>query len=88
MTSSSILSLVFAMTCLAALAVPAASNASSDRPQRVFAHVQRIAHRHAMPSTAEALSPSMLAPAPARDDDADGLTRNIGECNRGCIDSN
>ena len=87
MTSSSILSLVFAMTCLAALAVPAAANASSDRPQRV-AHVQRIAHRHTIPSTADALSPSLLTPAPARDDDADGLTRNIGECNRGCIDSN
>ncbi len=38
-----------------------------------------------------AMTPNATALAPALkpvDDDSDGLTRNIDECNRGCIGSN
>ena len=47
-----------------------------------FHQVQR-AQRHAIPKTATAFVPAVKI-----DDDAEGLTRNPDECNRGCIDSN
>ena len=71
-----------ALTCAMAFVVPA--NASGDAARGV-AHVQRVAHHHMIPGSAEALSPS--APALKLDDDADGLSRNTSECNRGCIDN-
>lgn len=81
MTRSTLIFSTFAMTCVVALAAPAAANDWSG------AHAQRAGHRHAIPASAEALSPSRLAPAYHRDDDSDGLTRNTAECNRGCIDN-
>jgi hypothetical protein len=74
-----------AMACAMAVATSAPVNAASDEAHHP-AHLQRVAHRHMIPASAEALSPSMLAPA-RRDDDSDGLTRNTSECNRGCIDN-
>ena len=41
-------------------------------------------HQHAAISA----KATALAPAVKLDDDADGLTRNRDECNRGCIDNN
>ncbi len=76
----------FAIACAVALAFPAAANASNDGVQHQ-AHLQRVAHVHTIPASAEALSPSMIAPAMHRDDDSDGLSHNTGECNRGCIDN-
>jgi len=78
-----VLSSAFVMTLAMTLGVPATSNASSNGTQR-WTHSQRV-HVHGIPAAAEALSPSMVGPA--RDDDSDGLTRNTGECNRGCIDN-
>jgi len=74
-------------SCAVLLIVPAAAHAASDGV-RPAAHYQRVVHRHVMPASAEALSPSLLAPAVRPDDDSDGLTRNRDECNRGCIDNN
>jgi hypothetical protein len=45
-------------------------------------HQVQHAQRHAIPKTATAFVPAVKA-----DDDADGLTRNTDECNRGCIDN-
>ena len=45
-------------------------------------HAIHQAQRHAIPMTATA-----FAPAVKLDNDSDGLTRNRGECNRGCIDN-
>jgi hypothetical protein len=74
-----------AITFAVATAFPATANASNDAtPHRT--HVV-VAHVHAIPSSAVALSPSILGPAIRRDDDSDGLSRNTDECNRGCIDN-
>jgi hypothetical protein len=69
-----------------ALALPAAANASNDGTQK-WTHAQRVGHVRMIPVTAQALSPSMVAPVLRRDDDHDGLSRNTDECNRGCIDN-
>lgn len=72
----------FALTCAVA-AFPAAANASDGGTK----HRTHVHHVRTIPTSAEALSPSILAPAMSRDDDSDGLTRNTAECNRGCIDN-
>ena len=77
-----ILCSALAFTCAMA-AVPAAANASNDGARR-WTQVQYIG---AIPASAEALSPSILAPAKGQDDNSDGLTRRTDECNRGCIDN-
>jgi len=58
---------------------------ASERPAPVHKH-----HAHHQ-VVYLAISPGATALAPALrpvDDDSDGLTRNIDECNRGCIGSN
>ncbi len=67
-----------------ALCVPLRAYAS-DRPAPVHKH-----HAHHQ-VVYLAIAPNATALAPALkpvDDDLDGLTRNIDECNRGCIGSN
>jgi hypothetical protein len=61
--------------------VPFAAHATVDAAQhhRALRHAQR----HAIPAKATA-----LVPAAKVDADADGLSRNPNDCNRGCIDSN
>ncbi len=68
------------MTFATSLAVPAAANET-----RHGMHVQRVAHRPMIPASAEALSPR-AAPA-YHPVDTDGLSRNVDECNMGCIDN-
>ena len=61
--------------------VPFAAHATADAAlhHRALHHAQR----HAIPAKATALVPAVKV-----DDDADGLSRNPNDCNRGCIDSN
>ncbi|RBP06292.1 hypothetical protein DFR50_13270 [Roseiarcus fermentans] len=80
MTWSALIVSSFVIASAAALAASPAASEETHRPAG-------YAHRHAIPASAEALSPSRLAPAPRRDDDWDGLTRDTSECNRGCIDN-
>ncbi len=73
----------FVVTCTLALAIPPVASASEgDAPHA--AHVQRLVHRHGIPANADALSPA--APAARTFDNADGLSRNPGQCNTGCTD--
>jgi hypothetical protein len=60
--------------------VPFAAHATVDPTQhhRALHHAQR----HAIPAKATALVPAVKV-----DDDADGLSRNPNDCNRGCIDN-
>ncbi len=74
---------LFAITSAMTFAIAAPVSADTNHAT----HMQRVARHHAIPASAEALSPSMFAPALRRDDDFDGLTRNTSECNRGCIDN-
>ena len=55
-----------------------------------FAAHATAQHHHALHHQQAAIPSKATAFAPAvkRDDDADGLTRNRDECNRGCIDNN
>jgi hypothetical protein len=59
---------------------PFAAHATDNAVQ----HHRALHHQHAaISATATALVPAVKV-----DDDADGLTRNRDECNRGCIDNN
>ena len=60
---------------------PFAAHATATHHDALY-QVQR-AQRHAIPKTATAFVPAVKI-----DDDADGLSRNHEDCNRGCIDSN
>ena len=78
----------FVVSCAAVLAIPAVAGASEvDTP----AHVQRVVHhRHvnstgAIPGGADALSAE--TPALRAFDNLDGLSRESGQCNTGCIDN-
>ena len=55
-----------------------------------FAAHATVQHHHALHHQHAAISPKATAflPAVKLDDDADGLTQNHDECNRGCIDNN
>jgi hypothetical protein len=76
-------SVVVALSLGVALAAPisalAADGAHPFHKHAVQPH--RVAHAGALPS-ATALVPTLPAPA----NDADGLSRNSEDCNRGCID--
>jgi hypothetical protein len=63
---------------------PFAAHATSNDVQHHHAvhHVQQ-AQRQTIPMGATAFVPAVKV-----DDDADGLSRNRDECNRGCIDNN
>ena len=67
-----------------ALCVPIGANAS-ELPALVHKHhANHQVVYLSIPPNATALAPA-VKPV---DDDSDGLTRNIDECNRGCIGSN
>ena len=72
----------FVVTC--ALGISAAASASEGAKPRV-AHLQRVAHHRVLPASAEALSPATPTFRPF--DDSDGLSRDTGQCNTGCIDN-
>jgi hypothetical protein len=79
----------FVLTCTVPWAMPGATRASEAYTPHV-AHVQRVVHRlatatDAIPAETEALS--RVAPTLRAFDDSDGLSRDRGECNRGCVDN-
>ena len=59
---------------------PFAAQAKVDQVPRH--HTLHQMERYAIPQTATA-----FVPAVKLDDDSDGLSRNIEDCNRGCIDN-
>jgi hypothetical protein len=64
-----------------ALCAPVGAYASDGVPHKHHVH-HPVVYLQMTPKAAA------LVPAPkAVDDDSDGLTRNIDECNRGCIDN-
>jgi hypothetical protein len=65
--------------CFAFAPFAAHATANAVQHHRAPHHSQHLA----MPKTTSA-----LVPAVKLDDDTDGLTRNVDECNRGCVDSN
>jgi hypothetical protein len=69
------------MTFGLALSVPGSANATDGAPKHAI-HVYHVAHRQTIPASAEALAP---LPRPVRE--TDGLSRNVEDCNMGCIDN-
>lgn len=70
-----------ALSVIVALCAPAGVYASSNTTSIQKHHLHRVAYVAVSPK-ATALVP--VAPKQV-DDDSDGLTRNVDECNRGCI---
>jgi hypothetical protein len=68
------------------LSLPVSANASDGvTAPKHSGHAYRVAHQHAIPATAEAVSPA--ARSVVREPETDGLSRNPEDCNMGCVDN-
>jgi len=73
------------MTFGLALSVPGYANATDGAAGPKHAtHAYHVAHRQAIPASAEALAP---LPRPVHQRETDGLSRNVEDCNMGCVDN-